>query len=59
MSKQPNTCLRNPDTNYLASLRTMGILNSLHAIKANLIRLAQDRAQWWAFVNTVMNLRVS
>jgi hypothetical protein len=25
---------------------------------ANWIRLAQDRVQWWAFVNTVMNLRV-
>jgi hypothetical protein len=25
---------------------------------ANWIQLAQDRAQWWAFVNTVMNLRV-
>jgi hypothetical protein len=24
----------------------------------NLIRLAQDRVQWQAFVNTVMNLRV-
>jgi hypothetical protein len=22
------------------------------------IRLAQDRVQWWAFVNTVTNLRV-
>jgi hypothetical protein len=26
--------------------------------EANWIRLARDRAQWWAFVNTVMNLRV-
>jgi hypothetical protein len=25
---------------------------------ANWIRLAQDRVQWWAFVNTVTNLRV-
>jgi hypothetical protein len=24
----------------------------------NWIRLAQDRIKWWAFVNTVMNLRV-
>jgi len=25
---------------------------------ANWIRLAQDGVQWWAFVNTVMNIRV-
>jgi hypothetical protein len=25
---------------------------------ANWIQLAHDRVQWWAFVNTVMNLRV-
>jgi hypothetical protein len=25
---------------------------------ANWIRLAHDRVQWWAFVKTVMNLRV-
>jgi hypothetical protein len=25
---------------------------------ANWIQPAQDRVQWWAFVNTVMNLRV-
>jgi hypothetical protein len=25
---------------------------------ANLIQLAQDRVQWWAFMNTVMNLQV-
>jgi hypothetical protein len=26
--------------------------------EANWIRLAQDRVQWWAFVSTVMNLRL-
>jgi hypothetical protein len=26
--------------------------------EANWIQLAQDRVQWWACVNTVMNLRV-
>jgi hypothetical protein len=26
---------------------------------ANWIRLAQNRVQWWAFMNTVMNLRVT
>jgi hypothetical protein len=25
---------------------------------ANWIQLAQDRVQWWAFVNTVMSLQV-
>jgi hypothetical protein len=25
---------------------------------ANWIRLAQDSVQWWAFVNTIMNLRI-
>jgi hypothetical protein len=25
---------------------------------SNWIQLAQDRIQWWAFVNTVMNLRI-
>jgi hypothetical protein len=25
---------------------------------ANWIRLAKDRVQWWAFVSTVMNLRI-
>jgi hypothetical protein len=24
----------------------------------NWIQMAQDRVQWWAFVNTVMNLQV-
>jgi hypothetical protein len=27
--------------------------------KANWIQLAQDKVQWRAFVNTVMNLRVT
>jgi hypothetical protein len=35
---------------YLREIRVNG---------ANWIRLAQDRVQWWAFVNTVMNLRVA
>jgi hypothetical protein len=26
--------------------------------RANWIQLAQDGVQWWAFVNTVMNLQV-
>jgi hypothetical protein len=26
--------------------------------EVNWIQLAQNRVQWWAFVNTVMNLRV-
>jgi hypothetical protein len=26
--------------------------------EAKLIQLAQDRVQWWAFLKTVMNLRV-
>jgi hypothetical protein len=26
--------------------------------EVNWIQLAQDRVQWWAFVNTVMNLQV-
>jgi hypothetical protein len=26
--------------------------------EVNWIRLAQDRVEWWAFVSTVMNLRV-
>jgi hypothetical protein len=25
---------------------------------ANWVQLAQDRVQWWAFVNTIMKLRV-
>jgi hypothetical protein len=33
-------------------LREMGI------DEANWIQLAQDRVQWWAFVNMLMKLRV-
>jgi hypothetical protein len=40
------------EDNILMDLREMGVDG------ANWIRLAQDRVQWRAFVNTVMNLRV-
>jgi hypothetical protein len=40
------------DDNIKMDLREMGIDGT------NWIQLAQDRFQWWAFVNTVMNLRV-
>jgi hypothetical protein len=39
------------EDNIKLDLREIGI------DEANWIRLAQDRVQWWAFVNTVMNLR--
>jgi hypothetical protein len=41
------------ENNIKMDLREIGIDG------ANRIRLAQDRVQWRAFVNTVMNLRVS
>jgi hypothetical protein len=40
------------EDNIKMDLREIGIDG------ANWIRLAQDRVQWRAFVNTVMNLRV-
>jgi hypothetical protein len=40
------------EDNIKMDLREIGIDG------ANWIRLAQDRVQWWAFVVTVMNLRV-
>jgi hypothetical protein len=40
------------EDNIELELREIGI----HG--ANWIQLAQDRVQWWAFVNTVMNRRV-
>jgi hypothetical protein len=41
------------EDNIKMDLREIGIDG------ANWIQLAQDRVQWWVFVNTVMNLRVS
>jgi hypothetical protein len=43
---------RRLEDNIKMDLREIGI------DRANWIRLAQDKVQWWAFVNTVMNLRV-
>jgi hypothetical protein len=40
------------EDNIKMDLREIGLYG------ANWIRLAQDRVQWRAFVNTVMNLRV-
>jgi hypothetical protein len=40
------------EDNIKMELREIGI------DAANWIQLAQERVQWWAFVNTVMNLRV-
>jgi hypothetical protein len=40
------------EDNIKLELREIGIDGT------NWIQLAQDRGQWWAFVNTVMNLRV-
>jgi hypothetical protein len=40
------------EDNIKMDLREIGISG------ANWIQLAQDRVQWWACVNTVMNLRV-
>jgi hypothetical protein len=34
-------------------------LRDIEIYEANWILLAQDRVQWWAFVSTVMNLRVT
>jgi hypothetical protein len=40
------------EDNIKMNLREMGIN------EANWIQLAQDRVQWWACMNTVMNLRI-
>jgi hypothetical protein len=43
---------RRREDNIKMNLREIGING------VNRIRLTQDRVQWWAFVNMVMNLRV-
>jgi hypothetical protein len=43
---------RRCEDNIKMDLREIGIDG------ANWIQLAQDKVPWWAFVNTVMNLRV-
>jgi hypothetical protein len=43
---------RRCEDNIKMDLREIGIDGS------KWIQLAQDRVQWWAFVNTMMNLRV-
>jgi hypothetical protein len=43
---------RKREDNIKMDLREIGIDG------ANWIQVAQDRIQWWAFVNTVINLRV-
>jgi hypothetical protein len=40
------------ENNIKVDLREIGIDG------ANWIRLTQDKVRWWAFVSTVMNLRV-
>jgi hypothetical protein len=40
------------EDNIKMDLREIGIN------RANWIRLAQDRIQWWAFMNTIMNLQL-
>jgi len=39
--------------------RTKVDLKKTGCVEANLIRLAQNRVQWQALVNKVMNIRVS
>jgi hypothetical protein len=51
--KRPlGTPRRRWEDNIKLDIRDIGIGGT------NRIQLAQDRVQWWAFVNTVMNLRV-
>jgi hypothetical protein len=50
--RPPGRRRRRWENNIKMDLREIGI------DEANWIPLAQDRIQWWAFVNTVMNLRV-
>jgi hypothetical protein len=52
LKRPPERPRRRGEDNIKMDLREIGIDGM------NWIRLAQDRVQWRAFVNTVMNLRV-
>jgi hypothetical protein len=47
----PGRPRRRWEGNIKIDLREIGIDEAIW------IRLAQDRVQWWSFVNTIMNLR--
>jgi hypothetical protein len=51
-----NTPLERPSRRWESNIKMD--LMEIGIDGASWIRLAQDRVQWWAFVNTVMNLRV-
>jgi hypothetical protein len=51
-----NSPLERPRSRWEDDIKTD--LREIGKDGVNWTRLAQDRVRWWAFVNTVMNLRV-